>query len=82
MNGDTETETEAERTGIVFLVTVLGHFLLRASFSGPVRIPGAKIPGNYGFIGNREPVLEFSGKWLVVEGSPYNKTSDVFSPEY
>ena len=35
-----------------------------------VSIPGARIPGNGGFIGNRETIWEFSRKWLVVEQMP------------
>ena len=34
--------------------------------AGQVRFLGAKIPGNYGFIENREPIREYSGKWSVI----------------
>ena len=37
--------------------------------SGPVQIQRVKISGNDGFIGNREPIREFSGKWVLVRAN-------------
>ena len=48
----------------------MSSYRKRSGWTGPVRIPGAKVPGNDGFIGNREPIREFSGKWLVVVQMP------------